>query len=223
MRNTYGFTDIVIKTLGRHTVSAGIDLMHQFAEEYTQYPTHPEVTFTGAYTGNGMVDFLLGYMHEFKQGAGEIADIAGWQFAPFAQDDWKVRPNLTLNIGLRWDPNFAPTSKGGRGAAFVAGQQSYVFPNAPTGLIFPGDDGMKATLMPDSTGYWEPRLGVAWQPKSCLRPWFMPDSGCSPARWSTPPITRLPISRPSALPSTSPGTVVQPVARRAPTRRSLAR
>lgn len=165
VRNTYGITDVVIKTVGRHTISAGIDLMHQFAEEYTQYPTHPEVTFTGAYTGNGMVDFLLGYMQEFKQGAGEIADIAGWQFVPFAQDDWKVRPNLTLNIGLRWDPNFAPTSKGGRGAAFVAGQQSSVFPNAPTGLIFPGDHGMKATLMPDSTGYWEPRLGVAWQPK----------------------------------------------------------
>jgi len=165
VRNTFGFTDALIKTAGRHTITAGIDLMHQFAEEYTQYPSHPEVTFTGAYTGNGMVDFLMGYMHEFKQGAGEIADVAGWQFAPFVQDDWKVRPNLTLNLGVRWDPNFAPTSKGGRGAAFVPGQQSNVFPNAPAGLIFPGDDGMKATLMADTTGYWEPRLGLAWQPK----------------------------------------------------------
>jgi hypothetical protein len=164
VRNTYGFTDTVIKTFNRHTVSAGVDLMHQFAEEYSQFPTEPEVTFTGAYTGNSLADFLLGYVGTYEQGAGEIADVAGWQFAPFLQDDWKVRPNLTFNIGLRWDPNFAPTSKGGRGAAFVAGQQSTVFPNAPMGLIFPGDSGMSATLMPDSYGYWEPRLGMVWQP-----------------------------------------------------------
>ena len=165
VRNTFGVVDTFSKVEGRHSIETGINLMHQFAEEYTQYPTHPEVTFTGAYTGNGLADFLLGYMHEFKQGGGEIADIAGWQFAPFVQDDWRVNSNLTLNVGLRWDPNFAPTSKGGRGAAFVPGQQSQIFPNAPVGLIFPGDDGMKATLMPDSMGYWEPRLGLAWQPK----------------------------------------------------------
>ncbi|MFY9855338.1 MAG: hypothetical protein WAK26_15815, partial [Terracidiphilus sp.] len=165
VRNTYGFSDSYIKTVNRHTLTAGLDLMHQFAEEYTQFPTEPEITFNGSYTGNSLADFLLGYVSTFEQGAGEIADVAGWQVAPYLQDDWKARPNLTFNFGVRWDPNFAPTSAGGRGAAFVAGQQSQMFPNAPTGLIFPGDNGMKATLMPDSTGYFEPRLGLAWQPK----------------------------------------------------------
>lgn len=165
VRNTIGLVDTVNKQVGKHAITTGLDLMRQQAVENSQYPSQPIITFSGAYTGNGLADFLLGYMHEYMQGGGEIADVAGWQFAPFAQDDWRVNSHLTLNIGLRWDPNFAPTSAGGRGAAFVPGQQSTVFPNAPTGLIFPGDNGMKATLMPSSTGYWEPRLGLAWQPE----------------------------------------------------------
>lgn len=166
VRNTYGISDTVNKTLGRHTFSTGMDLMHQYAEEYTQYPTTPIVTFDGQYTGNGLADFLLGYLNEYEQGGGEIANVSGWQVAPYFQDDWRMQLNFTLNLGLRWDPNLAPTSAGGRGAAFVAGQQSTVFPNAPQGLIFPGDRGMTATLMPDSYGYWEPRIGLSWQPKS---------------------------------------------------------
>jgi hypothetical protein len=165
VRNTYGFTDTLIKTLSRHTLSAGMNLQHQFAEELTQYPATPIITFNGSYTGNGLADYLLGYMHGFEQGAGEIADVAGWQVGPYFQDDWRMRPNLTVNLGVRWDPNLPPTSAGGRGAAFVAGQQSTRFPNAPLGLIFPGDTGVTSALMPASYGYWEPRLGVAWQPR----------------------------------------------------------
>ena len=164
VRNTYGFADTFIKTLNRHTLSAGVDLQHQFAEEYTQYPTQPIITFNGQYTGSGLADFLLGYMAEYEQGAGEIADVAGWQVAPYIQDDFHLRSNVTINAGLRWDPNFAPNSAGGRGAAFVPGQQSTVFPNAPQGLVFPGDHGVSDALMPNSEGYWEPRLGLAWQP-----------------------------------------------------------
>jgi len=165
VRNTLGLSDNLIKVLAGHTFTTGFDLFHQYAKEYTQFPTEPEPTFDGSYTGNGLSDFLLGYMQGFYQGAGEIAAVSGWQVAPFVQDDWKVKPNLTINVGLRWDPNFAPTSIGGRGAAFVAGQQSTVFPNAPKGLIFPGDTGMTDSLMPNSYNYWEPRLGLVWQPK----------------------------------------------------------
>jgi len=165
VRNTLGLVDTVNKLIGKHSLTTGIDLLHQRAEEYTQYPTQPTIVFKGTITGNALADFLLGYAQEYMQGAGEIADVAGWQFAPFVQDDWKLRPNLTVNLGVRWDPNTAPTSAGSRGAAFVPGQQSTVYPGAPLGLIFPGDAGMTATLMNDSYGYWEPRLGLAWQPK----------------------------------------------------------
>lgn len=165
VRNTLGLSDAVVKTMGHHSLSVGADVMHQYAEEYTEYPTQPIVTFSGAYTGQGLADFLMGYLHNYEQGGGEIAKVTGWQFGPYVQDDWRIVPGLTMNVGLRWDPNFAPTSAGGRGAAFVAGQQSTVFPNAPVGLIFAGDKGMTSSLMPSSSGYWEPRVGLSWQPK----------------------------------------------------------
>lgn len=165
VRNTLGFVDTVAKQLGRHSLTAGADLMHQQAVENTQWPTQPTILFNGNYTGNALADYLLGYVNEYMQGAGEVSYVSGWQVGPFVQDDYRIKPNLTINVGLRWDPNLAPTSKGGRGSAFVPGQQSTVYPGAPLGLIFPGDTGMTDSLMPNSYGYWEPRVGLAWQPK----------------------------------------------------------
>ncbi|MGO9318017.1 MAG: carboxypeptidase regulatory-like domain-containing protein [Terracidiphilus sp.] len=187
LRTTLGLVDTLNKQMGKHSITAGIDLMHQHAVENTEYPTQPLIGFgrsgTGggvsAYTGAALADYMLGAATGYMQGAGEIADVAGWQFGPFIQDDWKIRPNLTINLGLRWDPNTPPVSQGSRGAAWIPGaatagtgytnstpgQQSTVFTNAPAGLDFPGDPGVPNTLMNSDYNYWEPRVGVAYQPK----------------------------------------------------------
>ena len=109
----------------------------------------------------------MGYLYSYEQGAGEIASLAGWQMGLYGQDQYRVRPNLSLTLGLRWDPNTAPGVTGGRGGAFVPGQQSTLYPNAPLGLVFPGDKGISDGLMPSTyRSYFEPRFGVAWQPHS---------------------------------------------------------
>ena len=172
VRSSMGLSDTLIMTVHRHTLSVGLDLLRQSAVENTQYPTNPVITFGSGYTGNGMADWLLGYMSGFMQGAGEIADVKGWLVDPYFNDEFRMRPGLTLTAGLRWDPDLAPTSVGGRGAAFVANQQSTMFPNAPKGLIFPGDAGMTPQLRPSNYGYWEPRIGVAYQPSSLPRTSF---------------------------------------------------
>jgi outer membrane receptor protein involved in Fe transport len=174
MRRSWGFSDSITKTIGNHTISAGADLWHQRAREQTYYPANPIIGFTGSSTGFGLADFLLGRVGTFTQGAGEIADVSGNLLGAFGQDQWRVRPNLTLTLGLRWDPNLAPASKDGRGAVYNPGQQSTKFPNAPNGLVFPGDKDVPDSLAKNTYGYWEPRIAVAyqWGPRTAIRAGF---------------------------------------------------
>ncbi len=165
VRGTMGFSDTLIKTIHRHTISLGIDVLHQRAvENASNYPADAIISFGSGYSGNGMSDWLLGYMSSFEQGAGELADIQGWMIDPYVNDEFRLKPGLTLTLGLRWDPDFAPVSVGGRGSAFVPGQHSVKFPAAPTGLVFPGDSGVDAALRPSDKYFFEPRIGIAWQP-----------------------------------------------------------
>lgn len=163
-RTTYGLNDDLTKTIGKHTFSAGGNVWRQFAQESTDYPATPIVGFSNVYTGFGLADFLLGHVNNFTQGGGELASVKGWQLGLFAEDQYRIEPNITLNAGVRWDPNIPPASAGGRGAAFHPGQQSQVFPNAPTGMVFPGDAGVDSALMSTTYGYIEPRVGFSWQP-----------------------------------------------------------
>lgn len=174
MRRSWGFSDFLTKTLGNHTVSVGADLWHQRAREQTYYPAAPIIGFNGYSTGFGLADFLLGRVGTFTQGAGEIADVAGNLLGAYGQDQWKIKNNLTLTLGIRWDPNLAPASKDGRGAVYNPGQQSTVFPNAPKGLLFPGDRNVPASLAQNTYGYWEPRVALAYQPwaKTAFRAGF---------------------------------------------------
>jgi len=166
VRGTIGLSDTLIKTIHRHTISTGIDLIHQRAVETTEYPQIAIIGFGGGYTGNSEADWLLGYMSSFEQGAGELSDVQGWLVDPYVNDEYRVKPGLTLTLGLRWDPDLPPAEVGGRGAAFVPGQQSYIYPGAPKGLIYPGDTNMTAGLRPGNDRIFEPRVGVAYQPKS---------------------------------------------------------
>jgi hypothetical protein len=167
VRGTMGFTETLLKTVHRHTLSVGADVIHQRAvENASNYPADAIIGFGGGYTNNAEADWLLGYMSGYEQGAGELADIQGWLVDPYFNDEFRLKPNLTLTLGVRWEPDLAPISVGGRGTAFVAGQQSVTFPAAPVGLVYPGDKGVDAALRPGSKFFVEPRIGVAWQPKN---------------------------------------------------------
>ncbi len=161
----YGWFDNFSAEEGRHNLSFGINLLHRWMSLACDYPAQPIIDFNGQYTNYAMADFLLGDMASLLQGAGAFGTYTDWQLGLYAEDQFRFRPRLTFELGLRWDPNFPLAVGNGRAATFVAGQQSTVYPNAPAGLVFPGDTGVGPGMMRTSYGYWEPRVGVVWQPR----------------------------------------------------------
>src|SRR4030095_8220619 len=88
----------------------------------------------------------------------------GAYISMFAQDDYRIHPRVTLNLGLRYDLQFPYTDPENRKLAFVPGQQSQVSPTAPVGLLFPAAPGISRGIVHTDYNNIAPRLGVAWDP-----------------------------------------------------------
>ena len=174
-RRDFSGTETFTETVGPHTISAGVDLFHRHHTEASLFEESPVIGFNGEYdNGVPFADFLLGKADSLFQGAGEAGATSQWMFGAYAQDQYKIRPKLTATLGVRWDPNSPAHVAGGRGADYIPGQQSTRFPNAPLGLVFPGDTGITDTLYDASYTYFEPRIGVSWsiRPATVVRSAF---------------------------------------------------
>src|SRR5262249_54874136 len=120
-------------------------------------------------TGNGIADFLLGIPTRYTQTTGDTTYPRQRAFYLYSMDEWRVRPNLVLNLGLRYEiaPPFA--DKFDQGSVFRPGYRSTTFPNATLGLLFVGDpDPVLGTvprgLYPTDKNNLAPRFGLAYSP-----------------------------------------------------------
>lgn len=121
--------------------------------------------FAGTFpTNNAIANLLLGAPVTFYQGLGDFArDVNVWGAGAYAQDEWRVTPRLTLNYGVRYERITPFTEVKDRLNGFKPGQQSVVRPDAPAGLVFPGDPGIGRGIA-RSVHAVMPRAGLAWDP-----------------------------------------------------------
>jgi len=115
---------------------------------------------------DGFANFLSGNPVVFLQGGGNFSrEIRDRALDAYGQDTYKVTSNLTLNLGLRWELPFPATENHNQVNLFIPGAQSTVIPNAPAGLLYPGDPGVPAGLIATQKTAFAPRFGVAWDPR----------------------------------------------------------
>jgi hypothetical protein len=161
--NTYSIIDNVAKVWGPHTVKSGVQVNLEQVNVNPNPTFNGSFLFTGTETGSEFADFLIGVASNYNQADSQTFYARHKYAAAYVQDSWRVRPNLTLNYGLRWDLMQYWSEKYNQAPAFNLGQQSKVYPTAPRGLVYPTDPGVPNTLVPQKHRF-APRLGVAYSP-----------------------------------------------------------
>jgi hypothetical protein len=176
----FQYADNVSFSSGRHSVKFGAELLHEDATYVNGSRSVGVFNFVGTYAGNSFADFLLGYPDSvtrdyFKQLNGYYGNF----FSSYVQDSFRLTPNLTINIGLRFELNPFYTGIRGQKSAFDLTTGKLIIPSNIDSAVQP----LTATLqslfsdrivstnslgLPDSIQPAEPdfapRFGFAWRP-----------------------------------------------------------
>jgi hypothetical protein len=193
--NSFQWSDGLTWVKGNHTFKFGVDIRRARFDQYYYFDVNGEYTFdnsgpNGIIPGDGdqYAEFLLGLADGYVQGSGQREDVRSTAVYPFVQDSWKIKPNLTLNYGLRWEFGPPPKDISGHVETFRPGQNSTVYPcgitnstsywlslglTSPTcantgaettGLVVPGDPGVPAGMTSTYYKAFAPRIGLAYSP-----------------------------------------------------------
>ncbi len=165
---TYTVSDGFSKVMGRHTLKFGGEFRYLQVNERNLASQDGAFVFDGTATGNDFADYILGAPTGagggYTQAALQLLDSRTRYGGAYAQDTWKATPNLTLNLGLRWEVSMPWYDTQGKIQTWVKGEQSTVFPLSPKGLVYPGDPGIPKTLAPTRYNNFGPRIGLAYSP-----------------------------------------------------------
>ncbi len=166
VENTFQWLDNFSKVIGTHTLKFGGEFHYDQVNVNAIAQFNGSFLFFGTETGSDFADFLLGVPSQYNQSQLQPFYGRNKYVGMYAQDGWRVRHNLTLNYGLRWDRIEPWYEKYNQIATFVPGQQSVVFPGAPAGILYPTDPGVSRTLAPPGNHDFAPRVGLAYSPSA---------------------------------------------------------
>jgi hypothetical protein len=170
---TYQYQDHVTIPHGRHEFKFGADV--RFVQNNFNFDFFNNGSFTfgnaqngtqpgGTFTGDASADFVAGFPGNFFQFSNAVYGIRTHSQYYYFQDTIKLTGNFTVNLGVRYEYNSPQRDIHNNIIGFFGDNtQSTVFPDAPPGVLYPGDPGTpnKSLVYPDRNN-WAPRVGFAW-------------------------------------------------------------
>jgi Carboxypeptidase regulatory-like domain/TonB dependent receptor len=178
--NSFQWSDSVSKVVGNHSLKFGGDVRRQRFDQTLFFDVNGEFFVDGTSTNSPIgdtvfSDYLLGFPGSYGQGSAQVENVRSTSLYLFAQDSWKIKPNLTLNYGLRWELNTPIADISKHVQTFRPGQVSTVYPckdtvntdcssMTPVGLVVPGDAGVTNALTQTYYKAFAPRIGISWSP-----------------------------------------------------------
>jgi hypothetical protein len=180
--NTFQFADNYSKIIGNHSFKFGGDARYQKFDQFLIFDINGQYSFSSSASGpigndvgfdNAFPNYLLGLATSYLQGSAQHELVRSKSVYLFAQDSWKIKPNLTLNYGVRWELNTPLSDIGKKVQAFRPGEPSTIYPGiagndaagvTPLGIVFPGDKGVPNALTSTYYKAFAPRLGLNWSP-----------------------------------------------------------
>jgi Carboxypeptidase regulatory-like domain/TonB dependent receptor len=168
--NAYDYNGSLSWVRGKHDLKFGGGYQHLHVNALQGIATNGFFVVVPFPLTDAFASFMIGQPVFFLQGRGDFGrGINGQSLNGYAQDTIKVTSRLTLNLGLRYDLPFPYTEVKNRQTLWIPGRQSTVFPNAPEGLLYPGDQGVPAGLIPTFKKAFAPRVGIAWDPTASAK------------------------------------------------------
>jgi hypothetical protein len=163
----YALRDMVSMTRGKHSLALGGEVSLEkdmIVGNLYNFGVFNFASSAPTTTGNALSDFVTGQVSTMEQDTPYHGLLSGWYFAGFLQDNYRVVPRLTLNLGVRYDVQLSPVESSDLTATFVPGVQSTKVPSAPQGMLFPGDAGVPRGIANNRLHHVSPRVGIAWDP-----------------------------------------------------------
>ena len=167
--NVYAIRDVVSSTHGHHTLYYGGEANRENDAQQTTLNDYGVFSFsahtnTANRSSAAITDFLFGTPNTMGQDVPVYANANYFNYGIFFQDDWRALPNLTLNLGIRYDIQTTPTNTLNMTMNFVPNKTSTIAPNGYKGVLFPGDPGVPRGAVDTRYDHISPRVGLAWTP-----------------------------------------------------------
>jgi hypothetical protein len=172
INNTYQVADNFSKVAKNHTLKIGGQYISYKVKQLPDLVANGTFSFFGSgsqSTGNGFADFLLGLPDFYSQQSSPPFYESAADGGLFAEDSWRIRTNLTLNYGVRWDYVTPWAEMHRQTTTLIPGVESQTFPGAPLGYLVPGDhlpngQTIPTGIAPTPKDNFSPRIGLAYSP-----------------------------------------------------------